>query len=394
MQARKLTGFFPRSEFKEGVSAMKHNQTHFFNRGKGKGRGESFALCCISAFAVFTLLFSCVKKDTQSANGGLRKNRPYLSEGRMKGAIGAADEVVVWTYDSFVSEWGPGEQVAGKFAEEEGIVVKWESAGDAGSLLARLLLEGKDAKADVILGLDQNLMGRALQSDLFEAYKPQGAEQIFAELVVDNQYKLTPFDYSYFAIIMDTEKIKDPPRSLEDISLPAYNNSLILMDPRTSSPGLGFLAWTITVYGTEWPAYWERLKASILTIAPGWDTGYGLFSKGEAPLVLSYTTSPGYHLEYEGTERYRAALFTEGHPAQIELAGLLKNAPHKENAKRFLDFMLTENFQSMIPLTNWMYPVIDIPLPASYSINTKPARIVYPAPVSEEVLNKWVDIMQ
>jgi thiamine transport system substrate-binding protein len=348
------------------------NQIFFFNRCcYGRKR---FPLFCISVLAIFSLLFSCKGKETGSAV--------------------KADELVVWTYDSFVSEWGPGQEIADRLSEQNGILVKWESSGDAGSLLSRLLLEGSNAKADVILGLDQNLMERALQSDLFEAYKPHGAETIFGELIVDDQYKLIPFDYSYFAIIMDTEKIKSPPRSLEELTLPIYKNSLILMDPRTSSPGLGFLAWTINIYNDQWPAYWERLQPSILTIAPGWDTGYGLFTKGEAPLVLSYTTSPGYHLEYESTERYRAALFAEGHPVQIELVGLLKTAPHKENAKQFLDFMITRAFQDTIPLTNWMYPVIDIPLPASYSINIKPPATLLPVPVSEAQLNTWVDIMQ
>jgi thiamine transport system substrate-binding protein len=350
---------------------MKHNKKYFFNRNR-EGR-TSVALCCISAFAVFALLFSCKGKGVGS---------------------NAEKDLAIWTYDSFVSEWGPGQQIAGAFAEQYAIRVNWENSGDAGALLARLLLEGRDAKADIILGLDQNLMPRALRSDLFESYKPHGVENISPELIVDTGYKLIPFDYSCFAIIIDTEKIKTPPGSLEDLTSPAYKNALILMDPRTSSPGLGFLGWTIDAYKDAWPAYWERLRPSILTVAPGWDTGYGLFTRGEAPLVLSYTTSPGYHLEYEGTGRYRAAIFADGHPVQIELAGLLKAAPHKENAKLFLDFMLSAGFQDAIPLTNWMYPVIDIPLPASYDINIKPSKTFHPAPVSEDDLNKWVSVMR
>jgi thiamine transport system substrate-binding protein len=110
-------------------------------------------------------------------------------------------------------------------------------------------------------------------------------------------------------------------------------------------------------------------------------------------MVLSYTTSPGYHLEYEETERYRAVLFSDGHPVQIEAAGLLSAGKHRENAKRFLDFMLSPAFQETIPLGNWMYPVIDIPLPASFRINPKSDRPLRPAPVRPEELDEWAALM-
>jgi thiamine transport system substrate-binding protein len=299
------------------------------------------------------------------------------------------NEVVIWTYDSFNSEWGPGPLVAKRFFEQTGITIRWVSHGDAGAVLSRLLLEGGSANADVIMGLDQNYAERTLNSGLLEPYKPAGAEKIFPELVSDAAFRLVPFDYSYFAIVYDSDRIPEPPKSLEDLTSSDYAKKLILMDPRTSSPGLGFLAWTKAVYGEGWQAYWQRLTPSILTIAEGWDMGYGLFTAGEAPLVLSYTTSPGYHLEYEGTERYKVALFAEGHPLQIETAGLLAHAKNKDNAKKFLDFMLSEQFQELIPLTNWMYPVIDLPLPASFRINPKSDKPLLPTPPSQADLDEW-----
>ncbi|MDR2398085.1 MAG: thiamine ABC transporter substrate-binding protein [Spirochaetaceae bacterium] len=302
-------------------------------------------------------------------------------------------EVVVWTYDSFNSEWGPGPEAAKRFFEETGITLTWVSHGDAGELLSRLLLEGPKADADVILGLDQNLAERALASGLLEAYKPSGADRIIPGLAFDRSYRLIPLDYSYFAIVYDAERVPEPPQSLEDLTAEAYEHKLILMDPRTSSPGLGFLAWTMDVYGADWKAYWRRLAPSILTIADGWSSGYGLFTAGEAPLVLSYTTSPGYHLEYEGSERYQAALFTQGHPLQIEVAGLLAAGTHKEEGKKFLDFMLSSSFQQLIPLTNWMYPVMDIPLPDSFRINPKSETSRYPATPTQEDLTEWASLM-
>jgi thiamine transport system substrate-binding protein len=323
----------------------------------------------VSAFSL--IIIGCKKQDaaaTQSA--------------------ASLDTVVVWAYDSFISEWGPGEEIARRFTEKTGKAIQWESHEDAGALLARVLIEGKAAGADVILGLDQNMEHRALAGGLFEAYTPNGAERILPELRAGN-LTLVPFDYSYFAICYDSEKINTPPASLEDLCKSEYARKIILMDPRSSSPGLGMLAWTISAYGDAWGDYWRRLSPSVLTTAGGWSSGYGLFTSGEAPLVLSYTTSPGYHLEYENSERYRAAIFPDGHPIQIELAGLLASAPHKENAKLFLDFMLSNDFQELMPLGNWMYPVTDAALPDSVRVNTKPAKTIWPRPVTDAELDQW-----
>lgn len=308
-------------------------------------------------------------------------------------AQASAKEAVIWTYDSFNSEWGPGAEIGERFLEQTGVAIKWVSHGDAGSMLSRLLLEGNSADADIILGLDQNYAERTLNSGLLEAYKPARADDIPDEIVIDKTFRLIPFDYSYFAIVYDSEKIPNPPQSLEDLTDPVYAKKLILMDPRTSSPGLGFLTWTKTVYRDGWKDYWKRLFPSILTIAEGWDTGYGLFTAGEAPLALSYTTSPGYHLEYEETERYKAAIFTDGHVIQVEVAGLLSHAKNKDNAKRFLDFMLSPSFQEVIPLTNWMYPVIDIPLPDSFKIAPKSDKPLDAAPVAQADINEWTALM-
>jgi thiamine transport system substrate-binding protein len=318
---------------------------------------------------------------------------PLFAGGGKDKAADKGTGLVVWTYDSFNSEWGPGPEIAKAFEEETGIAVTWVNHTDAGSILSRLLLEGKDAGADVILGLDQNLAERALGSGLFEAYRPAGAERIFPELIIDESFRLTPWDYGYFGINYDSERLSNPPASLEDLTKPEYAGKLILLDPRTSSPGLGFLVWTKAIYGDNWPEYWRRLRPSILTIAEGWSSGYGLYTRGEAPLVLSYTTSPGYHLEYEDTDRYRAAIFAEGHPIQIEVAGLLGAAKNKTNAKRFLDFMLGDAFQTVGPHVNWMYPVTPVALPDSYRINPKSDKPLRPDPISDAELDQWAALM-
>lgn len=275
----------------------------------------------------------------------------------------------IWTYDSFVSEWGPGAKLATLYEEKTGIKINFVAKGDGGALLASLLSGGKTLDADLVIGLDDRLAPQALESGLFAPSKLSNLSKLDAKLMVDAQNRLVPYDYGNFAFIWDSNSKIAPPASLEDLTKPEYRKKIILMDPRTSTPGLGFLAWTEAVYKDAWQDYWKRLAPSILTMTPGWDTGYGLFTKGEAPLVLSYSTSPAYHKLYENSEQYKALVFPEGHSAQIEVAGVLARSKHRKEAEKFLDFLLSEEAQAILPETQWMYPANKAtPLPASFAV--------------------------
>jgi thiamine transport system substrate-binding protein len=288
-------------------------------------------------------------------------------------AAPAERELVIYAYDSFVSEWGPGPKIIPKFEELTGAKVKMLSTGDAGQALARVILEKAHPQADMVLGIDNNLLARALQEKVLQPYESPNLKNLPPELRFDPTHSVTPFDYGYFAVVYDSQAISQPPVSLEDLASPRFRGKLILEDPRTSSPGLGFLLWTIAVYGKDWPAYWQRLRPNILTVTDGWDAAYGMFTSGEAPMVLSYTTSPAYHLQNENTERYRAAIFKEGNYLQIEGIGILRGARHPALARKFIDFVLSQAFQEEIPLTNWMYPVLpSVKLPDSYRLAPKP----------------------
>ena len=193
---------------------------------------------------------------------------------------------------------------------------------------------------------------------------------------------MTPFDYGFIAFVYDSQKLEKAPKSLQDLLDPKYKRKIVIENPKTSSPGLSMLHWTISVYGEDkYLDYWNRLKPSLLTITDGWSAAYGMFTKGEVPLVLSYVTSPAYHLEYEKTERYRAAVFQEGHYQQVEFAGILKDSQNQERAREFIDFMLSKDFQDAIPLTNWMFPVIQYqPLPDSFRVAPQPKTVAELAP--------------
>lgn len=302
------------------------------------------------------------------------------------------EALIIYAYDSFVSEWGPGPRIIPKFEERTGITVTIESVGDAGQVLNRGILEKEDPRADILIGIDNNMLAKAIDSGVLQAYRSPNLSLIPEELKFDSTHHVTPFDYGYFAIIFDSQKLADPPRTLEELTQPRFRDKIILEDPRTSSPGLGFLLWTIAVYGDDYLKYWEKLMPNLLTITEGWDTAYGLFTSGEAPMVLSYTTSPAYHVEYEESHQYQALLFQEGNYLQIEGMGIVKGAPHLRWAKSFIDFILTEDFQTEIPLTNWMYPVNpSAPLPDSFDYAPRPEKeLFFDYQTIDAKLEEWI----
>ena len=290
-------------------------------------------------------------------------------------AAASADKTLtIYTYDSFTSEWGPGPKIEAAFEAECGCDLKWVAVADGVALLNRLKLEGEKAEAGVVLGLDTNLVSEAKATGLFEAHGldtdavsvPGGySDEVFI-----------PYDYGHFAVIYDTETISSPPKSLKDLVEGDPEQKIVIQDPRTSTPGLGLLLWMKSVYGDDTAAAWEKLSKRVLTVTPGWSESYGLFTSGEAPMVLSYTTSPAYHMVAEETDRYQAAEFAEGHYLQIEVAGLLANAPDKDLARQFLSFMTTPGFQNEIPTNNWMMPAapISMDLPEAFSKLVSPEK--------------------
>src|SRR5215510_4730889 len=231
-------------------------------------------------------------------------------------AARAEGTLTVYTYESFTAEWGPGPQVEKAFEAECGCDLKFVSVADGVALLNRVKLEGQSTKADVVLGLDTNVTAEAKATGLFA---PAGIDQ--SALAVPGGWKddsFVPFDYGYFAVVYDTEKVPSPPKSLAELVDGDPKIKIALEDPRTSTPGLGLVLWVKSVYGDKAAEAWTKLKRRVLTVTPGWSEAYGLFTKGEAEMVLSYTTSPAYHEVAENTQRYQAAAFAEGHYLQIE----------------------------------------------------------------------------
>ncbi len=315
-----------------------------------------------------------------------------FAAGMMTATIAVAETPVltVYTYDSFVSDWGPGPAVEEAFEATCGCDLKFVGAGDGAALLARLRLEGARSDADVVLGLDTNLMAAARDSGLFATHSVTADYDLPIDWTDDT---FVPFDWGYFAFVHEAGK--DVPSNFR--ALADSDTKIIIQDPRSSTPGLGLLLWVKEAYGDEAPAIWSGLSDNIVTVTKGWSEAYGLFLEGEADMVLSYTTSPAYHLIAEEDASKAAVVFDEGHYMQIEVAGTLSATDQPELAARFLDFMVSDAFQSIIPTTNWMYPAVTPKdgLPKGFETLAKPPRaLMVPvdqaASVRDAALAEWL----
>lgn len=305
-------------------------------------------------------------------------------------ATAEVPELTVYTYDSFVSEWGPGPIIEKAFEEDCGCDLKLVAAGDGAALLARVKLEGARSEADVVLGLDTNLTQAARDSGLFAAHDVTAAYDLPVAWADD---LFVPYDWGYFAFVHNA----DEPAPGNFRALGESDRTIVIQDPRSSTPGLGLLMWVKAAYGDEAGAIWAGLSDNIVTVTKGWSEAYGLFLEGEADMVLSYTTSPAYHLIAEEDAGKAAAVFDEGHYMQVEVAGKLAGSDQPELADRFLQFMVSDAFQAVIPTTNWMYPAVtpDGGLPEGFETLVQPEKaLLVPsadaAKARDEALAEWL----
>ena len=270
-----------------------------------------------------------------------------------------AADLTIYTYSSFNSKWGPGPQVFPLFEKKCSCKLKIVALEDTGQLLTRALLEKERPKADILLGLNDTHLAKLKELDIFASYTGQHYQKLAKKLQLDKKQRFIPFDYGHLAFIYDSKKIKNPPKSLEDLTHKRFKDSIVIESASTSAPGLSFLYWTLQAYTEDdFLNYWQRLSDNILSITSNWSSAYGMFTKGETPIVLSYVTSAAYHLTEDANTRYRAAIFAEGHYPQIEFATILQSTKNPALAQSFIDFMLSESFQNIIPTANWMYPAI------------------------------------
>jgi thiamine transport system substrate-binding protein len=298
--------------------------------------------------------------------------------------------LTIYTYDSFASEWGPGPVIAKAFESECECKVNFVALDSSIGILGRVQLEGETSKADIVLGLDTNLMATASKTGLFTQHNVTFEGRIDLP-VAFNDDLFVPFDWGHFAFVYNEETMPSVPGSMQALIDAPDDLRIVIQDPRTSTPGLGLLLWMKSIYGDQASDAWSKLSPKIITVTKGWWDAYSMFLDGEADMVLSYSTSPAYHIAAEGVDKYKAASFSEGHYMQIEVAAMLKNAPQPELAQKFMDFILDDAFQSVIPSTNWMYPAGKTALPDAFDGLIVPAKSLSFTP--EQVAGKksaWV----
>ena len=268
-------------------------------------------------------------------------------------------EIRVVTHDSFAVSEG----IIESFEESTGITVTLLTGEDTGSVLSQVILTKDNPIADVVYGIDNTFLQRALDEDLFVPYRSPAVESVPAELRLDPADRVTPIDYGDVCINYWIDATDGPPpESLEDLADPRHAGSFVTQNPETSSPGLAFLLATVAAYGTDgWEDYWARLRAGGVSVTAGWSEAYfGEFvaGGGDRALVTSYATSPVAEVIFADppTEAPPTGVLTDGCFRQIEFAGILVGTPNLAGAQAFVDFMLSDTFQEDIPLNMFVFP--------------------------------------
>lgn len=265
-------------------------------------------------------------------------------------AVAQQETLTVYAPDYFVSEWGPGPRIEELFEARCDCDLQFLP----GDLLPRILLEGERTEADVVIGLNTDVTQRARESGLFA---PHGVDLSPLTLPIEwTDDVFLPFNYGHTAFVYDTTRLDDAPDSFDALLDAPDNLRLVIQDPRSSISGLAMVLWVHAIYGDEAQSVWDRLAPKIVTVTRGWSESYGLFTDGEADMVMSYTTSPAYHIIAEDDTTKKAAIFPEGHYFMVELAAKLAGTDQPELAQDFMEFVLSEDFQSMIATGNWSIP--------------------------------------
>jgi thiamine transport system substrate-binding protein len=308
------------------------------------------------------------------------------------------------THDSFAVS----QDVLDAFTARTGIEVEVLQGGDAGTVVNQAILTKDNPIGDVLFGIDNTFLTRALQAGIFERYQSPALDAVPASLRLDPTARVTPVDYGDVCINYDKAWFKSHdvkvPKTLQDLTKPAYKGKLVVEDPSTSSPGLAFLLATISAYGSnKWQQYWEQLRANDVQVVDGWEQAfYDEFSGGggggSRPLVVSYASSPPASVYFADppTDTATIGTMTGACFRQVEFAGILKGTEHRAAARKFVDFLLSEQFQADIPLQMFVFPARDgTPLPKVFQQFADVPPDPYTLPVSkigagrDEWIREW-----
>jgi thiamine transport system substrate-binding protein len=288
------------------------------------------------------------------------------NDGDGDGAFGGngVTTVRVVTHDSFAVT----ESLLTDFERDTGIRIELVAGGDAVEVVNKAILTKGNPEGDVLFGVDNNLLDRALDEGIFDAYESPALADVAATYQLDAEHRVTPIDVGDVCLNYDRAYFRETglavPTSLEQLSEPSYRNLLAVQNPSTSTPGLAFLLATRAQFGEEWLDFWDDLKANGVLVTDGWEQAYydafsGGSGQGDRPLVVSYASSPPVEVVDPSISPDEAP--TGVIPAscyrQIEFAGILAGTANREAAERVIDFLLSTAFQEDMPLQMFVYPV-------------------------------------
>ncbi len=318
----------------------------------------------------------------------------------------SAKTLTLVAYDSFPDKDTSLNEALKDFEKETGIKVKIANAGDSGAMLSKAILTAGNPEGDVIWGIDNASIAHAIENKIFEPYKTKNLESIDNALTnIVSEDMATPVDYGDVCINYDIKYFKTNeiaiPEKLSDLTKPEYKGLLAVQNPGSSSPGLAFLLASVAEFGDDYQTFWKDLKTNEVKVSDNWnDAYYGLFSgssgQGQYPLVVSYATSPVAEVifseppvEISPTGNIDATCFR-----QIEFAGILRGTKKSDDAKKLIDFLVSEKFQKEIPLNLFVNPALEnIKLDSAFTQNSR--KIENPYQIDPEIIEQnrkeWID---
>ncbi len=291
---------------------------------------------------------------------GLLLGQPTVSSAQSE------EPLAVYTYDSFVS-FGAADVISTAFQEQTGRNVRFVATADSRTMLSRLISERESGgtQADAFVGVEVNDLGTARDNGVFQQLSTEDVpnlDHVPDDLRFDPDDRLIPYEHGFITLVYDSEQI-DPanvPRTFEELTSEQYRDSIIVQDPRTSSPGLSFLLWTIAQRGSDgYTDYWKQLLPNVLTITQGWSEAFQLFSDGEAPMMVSFSTDHAFDVIVNDSDNLRVLTLDNQAYRTIFGMGVVRGTDQPELARQFLNVVLSEDVQSRLAETEWMIPASD-----------------------------------
>ena len=268
--------------------------------------------------------------------------------------------VTIVAYDSFT----PSKAIFDPFTKKTGITVKVVTAGDGGALVNKAILTKGEPLGDVLWGVDNTFLSRALKAAIFDPYHSSAPLDAALRKLVPHD-EVTPVDYGDVCVNYDRARTPNPPTSLEDLAKPAFARELVVESPATSSTGLAFMLGTIAHFGeSRWRTYWAQLKTGGVKVVDGWDAAYntefsGSGGRGKRALVVSYGSSPPAAVIFGKDPKAKVSpigVVASTCFRQVEFAGVLRNSKHTAEARAVIDYLVGPEFQADLPLSLFVFP--------------------------------------